>query len=227
MLNVGTDRSTERAVQDYVKAIYQLGESGAPVRAVDVAKHFDVSRSSVSQFKPVLRKRGFLGAAKPGSSALDLTASGRELAVRMVRRHRILETFLYTTLGVPLERVHPEAERLEHAVSDDLVERIASLIGRPAADPHGHPIPYGATVASTWDEPLTGVPGGCDIVVTQIADHDAAVVKELVALGVLPGLRATVVRRAGRLRLFADARGRALSPALAASVRCRIVDGAQ
>ena len=150
LLTVGSDRSPSRAREDYVKAIYQLG-GGAPVRAAAVARYLNVSRVSVSKAKRLLETDGLFETDAAPAKPLRLSRKGRALAVAMVRRHRLLETFLHRSLDVPLERVHAEAERIEHVISDDLALRIAAFLGRPSSDPHGHPIPYD-------DAPATGGP---------------------------------------------------------------------
>src|SRR6516164_3108075 len=108
LLTVGSDRSAARAREDYVKAIYQLG-AGEPVRAAALARYLKVSRVSVSKAKRQLEAEGLLAAQSP-LQPLRLSKRGSKLAVAMVRRHRLLETFLHRALGVPLERVHAEAE---------------------------------------------------------------------------------------------------------------------
>ncbi len=187
LLSVGTDRSPSRAREDYVKAIYQLG-GGAPVRAAAVARYLNVSRVSVSKAKRLLETDGLLEAEAPPAKPLRLSRKGRALAIAMVRRHRLLETFLHRSLDLPLERVHAEAERIEHVISDDLALRIAAFLGRPSSDPHGHPIPYD-------DAPATGGPlrtlasvavGGSARVVS-LDDRDDDGVRALAAAGVLPG----------------------------------------
>ncbi|HXN08686.1 MAG TPA: metal-dependent transcriptional regulator, partial [Candidatus Acidoferrales bacterium] len=124
MVNTGADRSPERARQDYVKVIYQLGLD-TPVRAAELARHLGVTRASVSKFKRMLEREKLLHASRRPTDALRLTKKGQELAVRMVRRHRLVETFLHATLRVPLDRIHSEAERIEHAISDDVSKRLA------------------------------------------------------------------------------------------------------
>ena len=112
------------------------------MRAAAVARYLDVSRVSVSKAKRLLQADGLLEPERTPSAPLRLTRRGRTLAVAMVRRHRLLETFLHRSLGMPLERLHAEAERIEHVISDDVALRIAEMLGHPLADPHGHPIPY-------------------------------------------------------------------------------------
>ncbi len=186
LLAVGGDRSPTRAREDYVKAIYQMA-GGEPVRAAAVARYLAVSRVSVSKAKRVLESDGLLehgNAAEP----LRLSRRGRKLAVAIIRRHRLLETFLHTTLHVPLERVHAEAERIEHAISDDVAWRIATLLHRPACDPHGHPIPYGDSLPKSKPQTtLASLRAGASARVESLDDRDDRAIALFAASGVLPG----------------------------------------
>lgn len=187
MLAIGGDRSPTRAREDYVKAIYQLS-AGGPVRAAALARYLNVSRVSVSKAKRLLEAHGLLEHERAPSKPLRLSARGEKLAVAMVRRHRLLETFLHCSLHVPLERVHAEAERIEHAISDDVALRIAALLGHPRADPHGHVIPYGERLLQQRPLPtLASVVAGRSVRVASIDDRDEDAVAALVAAGVLPG----------------------------------------
>jgi DtxR family transcriptional regulator, Mn-dependent transcriptional regulator len=187
LLMVGSDRSHSRAREDYVKAIYQLG-AGGPVRAAALARYLRVSRVSVSKAKRLLEQDGFLEPDAAPSAPLRLTRRGCRLAVAMVRRHRLLETFLHRALHVPLERVHDEAERIEHVVSDDLALRIAALLGRPHRDPHGHPIPYGDSLPRSKPlATLDTLAAGSRARVVSLDDRDDEGVAAVAAAGVLPG----------------------------------------
>ena len=221
MVNVGADRSPERARQDYVKVIYQLGQE-TPVRAAELARHLGVTRASVSKFKRMLEQERLLQPSRRPTDALRLTRKGRQLALRMVRRHRLVETFLHSTLRVPLERVHDEAERIEHAISDDISARLARFLDNPIADPHGHRIPHGfAKQKKPAEEALTMTPVGAKIVITSIDDRDAQAVRKLASLGVLPGMRAVVTASdADRVQLRAGRRQIAISAATLRGVRC-------
>ena len=193
LLTVGSDRSPSRAREDYVKAIYQLG-AGEPVRAAALARYLKVSRVSVSKAKRLLESDGLLEAGGVPAAPLRLTRRGCKLAVAMVRRHRLLETFLHRSLGVPLQRIHAEAERIEHVISDDVALRIAGLLGHPTSDPHGHPIPYGDTLAHA--KPLAnlaslGAGARARVVSLDDRDDDDAVAA-LAAAGILPGSRIRV-----------------------------------
>jgi DtxR family Mn-dependent transcriptional regulator len=201
LLSVGSDRSPARAREDYVKAIYQLGADG-PVRSAALARYLKVSRVSVSKAKRLLEAEGWLERQPGPSAALFLSARGYRLAVAMVRRHRILETFLHRSLRVPLERIHAEAERIEHAISDDLALRIAALLHHPRSDPHGHPIPYGEAVAMRKPLPtLASLPAGSKARVVSLDDRNDAAVAALAAAGVLPGSTLRV-ERSERARVF-------------------------
>jgi DtxR family Mn-dependent transcriptional regulator len=221
LLTVGSDRSPSRAREDYVKAIYQLG-GGAPVRAAAVARYLNVSRVSVSKAKRLLEGDGLLEAEPaPAKPLLRLSHKGRELAVAMVRRHRLLETFLHRSLEVPLERVHAEAERIEHVISDDLASRIAAFLGRPSSDPHGHPIPYDDATGATGPLPtLASVAVGARVVVVSLDDRDDEAVGVLAAAGVLPGATLRVERNdTAKMRVRCGKRVVSLNRRHAAMVR--------
>jgi DtxR family Mn-dependent transcriptional regulator len=201
LLSVGSDRSPARAREDYVKAIYQLG-AGGPVRAAALARYLNVSRVSVSKAKRLLEAGGLLETARAPSQPLHLSARGERLAVAMVRRHRLLETFLHRALHVPLERIHAEAERIEHVISDDVALRIAALLGNPRSDPHGHPIPYGDALPRRDLPPsLATLAAGSRARVLSLDDRDDVAVAALAAAGVLPGSTLRV-ERTQRDRVF-------------------------
>lgn len=194
LLAVGSDRSPARAREDYVKAIYQLGSQG-PVRAAALARYLKLSRVSVSKAKRLLESEGLLEPQRSISDPLRLSARGLRLAIAMVRRHRLLETFLHNTLKISLERVHAEAERIEHVISDDVALRIAKLLGYPRYDPHGHPISYGDGVPERPPlRTLATVTAGRMARVASLDDRDERAVAALSAAGVLPGVRLSVQR---------------------------------
>ena len=198
MKDARSDRSPERAREDYVKAIYHLS-GHAPVRAADLARYLRVSRASVSKSRRVLEAAGFVRASRGVRAgghvdALRLTPKGLELAVNMVRRHRLVETFLHRELKVPLERVHADAEKIEHTISDDIARRLAAFLGNPVTDPHGHPIPPAhSSVVAARDLSLAEARRGDRVVITALDDRDDASVKYLSSRGILPGVRVTVV----------------------------------
>lgn len=196
LLAVGSDRSPLRAREDYVKAIYQLG-GGEPVRAAAVARYLNVSRVSVSKAKRLLFAEGLLEAQGAAPAPLRLSRRGRTLAVAMVRRHRLLETFLHRSLRMPLERLHAEAERIEHVISDDVALRIAAMLGHPESDPHGHPIPYGDAAPRRGElQTLAAMSPGVSARVVSLDDRDDKAVGVLAQLGILPGVSLRVLSNA-------------------------------
>ncbi len=136
-----TRRGVSEAVEDYAKAIYALGscEDGAAVRTKAIAQRLGVTPGSASN---MVRKLADLGLVTLVSyHGVRLTPTGERVALEVMRHHRLLETYLAETLGMPWERVHDEAEILEHYISEDLEQRIASALDHPTRDPHGQPIP--------------------------------------------------------------------------------------
>jgi DtxR family Mn-dependent transcriptional regulator len=127
---------------------------------------------------------------------VTLTDEGRVAALRVVRRHRLIETFLHEVVGVPWHEVHDEAEVLEHVLSERLEERIDGLLGHPTHDPHGDPIPPvdGKGHAEGWPRRLLDVPPGSMLQVERVSDDDPDALVYLAELGLRPGVRVTVER---------------------------------
>ena len=134
-----TPAGLSHSVEDYLKVIYALNESGEAAGTSELARALDVQPASVSGMVRRLASEGLLEHVP--YRGVRLTAAGVCEALRVVRRHRIIETFLARHLGFSGDDVHEEAERLEHAASDRLVDRMANALGNPATDPHGAPIP--------------------------------------------------------------------------------------
>jgi DtxR family Mn-dependent transcriptional regulator len=127
-------------VENYVKAIYSAcGASGQPAQTGQLAAALGVSPGTVTSMLKTLSESGL--ATYTPYEGVSLTTAGNALALRVVRRHRLIELFLVKTLSLTWDEVHEEAEHMEHAVSDRLVDRIDGFLGRPAVDPHGDPIP--------------------------------------------------------------------------------------
>ena len=128
------------AVQDYAKAIYSLeARSDEPVPTSAIAERMGVSAASASAMVKRLSEQGLVTHAP--YRGVELTGEGRQVALEVLRHHRLLELYLAVHLDVPWDRVHAEAEALEHAISEDLEERIAAKLDHPTHDPHGDPIP--------------------------------------------------------------------------------------
>ncbi|MDQ6718560.1 MAG: metal-dependent transcriptional regulator [Gemmatimonadota bacterium] len=127
------------SVEDYLKTIYTLAGAKGEAATNEIAERLDLAPASVTGMVRRLADRGFV--AYERYRGVKLTAAGRSAALRTVRRHRVIETYLSRELGYDFDSVHEEAERLEHAASDELVNRMAAAIGEPQVDPHGSPIP--------------------------------------------------------------------------------------
>src|SRR5712691_908503 len=156
--SVATESLT-RSVEDYLKAIYRLSPGGRPASTSEIAHLLELSAPSVSGMVKRLSELGLLEHAP--YKGVQLTAEGRRAALRMVRRHRLLEAYLVGFLGYSWDTVHEEAERLEHAVSDALIERMALALGNPHFDPHGDPIPRSdGSIDELVYTPLTELPLG-------------------------------------------------------------------
>lgn len=125
--------------EDYLKAIYELERHGEPAGTNDIAGRLGIAPASVTGMVQRLARLGLVATERYRGARL--TEAGRSAALQLIRRHRIIESYLVTRLGFTADDVHDEAERLEHAASDQLVERMAAAIGNPTEDPHGAPIP--------------------------------------------------------------------------------------
>jgi Mn-dependent transcriptional regulator len=173
--------------QDYLKMIWSATEwSPTPITVKQLAERMGVRPATVSDGIRRLADQGMLQHRPYGS--IELTDAGRAHAVAMVRRHRLIETFLVETLGYGWDEVHDEAEVLEHAVSDALVDRIDALLGRPVADPHGDPIPTADGQPRRPDAVrLSEADAEVPMVVSRISDADPDVLRYLADKGIRPG----------------------------------------
>lgn len=183
-MSVG-DLST--STQNYLKGIWALSEwSDAPVTSSSVAKHLGLRKSTVSDGVRKLGEQGLV-AHKPYGT-IELTELGHTYAVAMIRRHRLIETFLVEALGYTWDQVHDEAENLEHSVSDFMVERIDAFLDHPTRDPHGDPIPSASGRVDTPEAvPLTGVKPGQTATIERIADDDPKLLQFLDSHGLVVG----------------------------------------
>ena len=219
--------SLTRSVEDYLKAIYQLSPEGRPASTSEIASLLALSPPSVTGMVKRLSEHGLLEHVP--YRGVQLTEQGRRAALRMVRRHRLIEAYLVEFLGYSWDTVHEEAERLEHAASDQLVDRMAVAIGEPKVDPHGAPIPTrdGAvdeTEYTSLAELAIGVPG----LVLRVADEDPAMLRYLAELSVVPGKRIIVKARepyGGPITLAVGRQEISIGPALAAHVLTAPVTG--
>jgi DtxR family transcriptional regulator, Mn-dependent transcriptional regulator len=177
------------AMQDYLKAVYRLGEI-APVTTQRLAEELGVAPPSATNMAKRLHEQGLLNHAP--YHGVTLTPMGRQAALDVVRRHRLLETYLAEAVGLGWDEVHDEAERLEHHLSDRLEARLDSLLGFPETDPHGDPIPRaGADLAP--GPTLLQTPAGAEGTVSRVSDRDPEQLRYLRELGIVPGVRVAVI----------------------------------
>ena len=207
-------------VEDYLKAIYDLERSGDAAGTKEIAGALRIAPASVSGMVRRLADQGLI--AHEPYHGVRLTDAGRTAALRTIRRHRVIEAYLVQALNYPWDRVHDEAERLEHAASDDLVDRMAAAIGEPETDPHGAPIP---AADGSMDErrliSLDDLPEGADVRVQRVDDDDPDRLRYLGELGIRPGARVQVMQRApygGPITLQVEGTGRQVGPELARHV---------
>ncbi len=176
-----------RVVEDYVTIIWKAQEwPGGSASTSDIATQLGVTPSTVSATLKKLAREGFIAYEPYGD--IDLTDSGRSVAVDVVRRHRLIETYLVTQLGVPWDRVHVEADQLEHAISGYVLERMDEALGHPRSDPHGDPIP---APDGSMDVPpttaLSAATPGSRVSVVRVSDRFPEVLRHLQELKIQIG----------------------------------------
>ena len=212
------------SVEDYLKAVFVLSRGGDSASTTDIAARLAVSAPSVSGMLRRLAEQGLVD--RLPYRGVVLTDAGRRAALRVIRRHRIIETYLVERLGLGWDEVHAEAERLEHAVSDRVLERMAQALGHPEFDPHGDPIPAAdGSVPARAVRPLTAVPAGEAVVVQQVLVHDGDQLRFLARIGLVPG--APIVIRAqepvgGTVRVASPAGEHVVGHALADHLLCTV-----
>lgn len=181
--------------EDYLKAIYDIERGGEAAATNDIAARLGIAAASVSGMIRRLADQGLISHER--YKGTRLTAAGRKAALRTIRRHRVIEAYLAKALGYPWDRVHEEAERLEHAASDELVDRMARAIGEPASDPHGAPIPTReGDVDETPQRTLREATPGPRWRVVSVADEDADLLRYVAKLGLQPGAQVEIIEQA-------------------------------
>jgi len=183
-----------RSVEDYLKSVFHLTSQGGFATTSDIAEMLEVAPPSVSGMMKRLSETGLIEHVP--YRGVQLTPQGRRAALQMIRRHRILESYLTGKLGYDWGDVHVEAERLEHAVSDTLIDRMAEALGSPRYDPHGAPIP---TAAGEIEEAefitLADARVGTSVVLRQVGDEQPDRLRYLAEQGLTPGARLLIVER--------------------------------
>jgi DtxR family Mn-dependent transcriptional regulator len=175
------------AEEEYLERIYWLEEAELPITAANIARAMQVSPPTVHEMVGRLVSDGFI--TRNADKSLVFTGDGRERASRIVRRHRLVERFLTDVLGVPWDEVHEEAERLEHAMSPTLEQRMLAAIGDATTCPHGHPFVEGVRERGA---PLADVEEGAKVVVLRLENEAEDLLHYLMDVGVHPGLEGTL-----------------------------------
>ena len=178
-------------VEDYLKAIWALQQAEAPVSTSRIAERLGLSAAAVTAMVKRLAENDLL--RHEPYYGVRLTPAGELASLRIIRRHRVLELFLTEKLGYEWDRVHDEAERLEHAASDELIERLARLLGEPERDPHGSAIPTAEGEVDQAVYPnLADLRVGDAVRIVEVAVHEPEQLRYLGSLDLYPGARVRV-----------------------------------
>jgi DtxR family Mn-dependent transcriptional regulator len=201
--------------EEYLQILFWLQEAGLGMTGANVARAMQLSAPTVHEMIGRLERDGYI--TRGGSRAIAFTEEGARQAESIVRRHRLIERFLTDTLGIPWDEVHEEAERLEHAMSPVLEERMLAAIGDATTCPHGHPIVAGARVAGV---PLADVEVGASIRVLRFENEAEDLLRYLKESGIEPWMKGTLVARDRRKVVVENADGRrcSVTPSVAETV---------
>ena len=205
-------------VEDYLKVIYELELRGGVAGTNEIAAALGIAAPSVSGMIRRLSGQGLVTHER--YKGVQLTREGRRAALRTIRRHRVIESYLTQALGYPWDRVHDEAERLEHAASDELIDRMAAAIGEPETDPHGAPIPTreGTMGAEPQLAALAELAAGAQARIARVGDRDGERLRYLSNLGMAIGAEVELVSREpydGPITVKVGGKRRVIGPELA------------
>lgn len=208
-------------VEDYLKAVWILQQAESPVSTSRIAERLELTSAAVTAMVKRLAEQRLL--RHEPYYGVELTPAGELAALRIIRRHRVLELFLTEVLGYPWDRVHDEAERLEHAASDELVERLAKLLGEPQRDPHGSAIPTAEGEMDRSPYPaLAELEAGSEARVLEVQVQEPEQLRYLGSLDLYPGAQVEITEQApfgGPVSLTVNGRPRVLSRAMAERIR--------
>jgi DtxR family Mn-dependent transcriptional regulator len=183
------------SIEEYLEAVYRLEREGPGVTTSSLASSLGVAPASVSGMLKKLERDGYVDHVARGE--VKLTRAGLEIAVRVLRRHRLAERLLTDVLGMPWDEVHSEACMLEHAISDRVEERLIAFLGNPQTCPHGHPIPpRDLSDPVRIGVPLAQIEAGNGAAVVGVTDEVPEILRYLADVGLRPGARVDVVEKA-------------------------------
>src|SRR3954471_22014564 len=175
------------AEEEYLQTLFWLHEAGLPMTGANVARAMQLSPPTVHEMVGRLERDAYI--TRSADKTISFTESGRRHAEDIVRRHRLIERFLTDVLGIPWDEVHEEAERLEHAMSPVLEERMLAAIGDAKTCPHGHPIHVGSRLEGA---PLADVAPGATLTVLRFENEAEELLHLLKDTGIEPGMSATL-----------------------------------
>jgi DtxR family Mn-dependent transcriptional regulator len=210
-------------VEDYLKAVWMLQQADSPVATSRIAERLGLTSAAVTAMVKRLAEQNLL--RHEPYYGVRLTAVGELAALRIIRRHRVLELFLVETLGYEWDRVHDEAERLEHAASDELIERLARLLGEPDRDPHGNAIPSADGEVDRSRYPALGdLDPGEPRRILEVEVDEPEQLRYLGSLSLKPGAEVEVVSKSpfeGPVALSVNGEPAVISHSLAQRIRVR------
>ena len=210
------------SIDDYLKAILALTEGGGNTTTGELARYLGLTPASATGMVQKLARQDPVLVKYSKSRGVRLAEAGRHRALEVLRHHRLIEAFLYKALNVPWDKVHAEAERLEHYISEDLEARIAEFLGHPSEDPHGAPIPSeDGTVPEMRRLSAADLEPGKSGKIVSIPTRDLELQKYLLSLGLEPGIQVTlesVEPFGGPVYLRVNGRRVGISPEVAAEL---------
>jgi len=181
-----------QAIEDYLRAIYELQCAEGQVGTNLLAERLGVTPASVTGMLKKLAEMKLV--IHEPYQGVRLTKAGQKIALEVLRHHRLVERFLAEALGVPWDRVHEEAHKIEHVISEDLEERMDAMLGYPTTDPHGSPIPRpDGTIDESANTRLAELETGQSAVVAEVSDHDSTLLRYLGDLGLYPDTAVSVM----------------------------------
>lgn len=206
------------AVEDYLKAIFNLQEQSPTVATTDIARAMGVSAASVTGMIKRLARMNLV--VHESYKGVQLTPAGEKVALEIIRHHRLLETYLKDVMGYSWAEMHQEAEHLEHHISETFEDRIDALLGYPTHDPHGHPIPTrDLKLTRTNTLSLEEAEVDKQYVIRHLSDADVAILDFIERVGLMPGRRVQVVSlEEGHVTVSIEGTMQTLAPKVAGSI---------
>lgn len=183
-----------QSIQDYLKAIYKVEETGQEVTTNSLSERLSVTQPSVTGMLKKLSELNLIDYTP--YQRVKLTEAGRKIALEVIRHHRLLELYLAKAMGYSWDRVHEEAEKLEHVISEEFEEKIAEILGQPTSDPHGAPIPArDGSIEQRNLKALSEAAAGQTVLVKQVSDRDPEKLRYLAGIGIYPNVALSVIEK--------------------------------